>query len=178
MTAGGYTFRHVARMEWIKFRTLRSATWTLALGMAPTVALGVVAGYNTRNAGGDPTSNMLAGILVGQLITGVLGALAMTGEFDSGMAVATFTAIPRRGIVLAAKAVVWGVVFLVAGEVAVLAAFLGGTALLRASVPHPSLASPEVARAVLMTGGYLALTGLIGLGTGALLRRGAAATAT
>ena len=30
--AGHYRFRHVARMEWIKLRTLRSSWWTLAAG--------------------------------------------------------------------------------------------------------------------------------------------------
>jgi ABC-2 type transport system permease protein len=173
-----YTFRQAALMELRKARSLPAITWTLIIGMAATAALGVLAAYNTRNPGGDPTSNMLAGILVGQLITGVLGALAVTGEFDSGMAAATFAAIPRRSIVLAVKALVWGAVFLIAGEATVLAAFLGGTAVLRASVPHPSLASPQVLRAVLMTGAYLALTGLFGLGVGALIRRGAAAVAT
>ncbi|HTU72698.1 MAG TPA: hypothetical protein VMG38_04190 [Trebonia sp.] len=172
------TFLHAVTMELRKARSLPAITWTLIIGMVATAALGVLAAFNTRDPGGDPTSNMLAGILIGQLITGVLGALAITGEFDSGMAAVTFTAVPRRGVVLAAKALVWGVVFLVAGEVAVLAAFLGGTAVLRASVPHPSLASPDVLRAVLMTGAYLALTGLFGLGVGALIRRGAASVAT
>jgi hypothetical protein len=173
-----YTFWQVVRMELRKARSLPSVTWTLLIGMAATAALGVLAGYNTRDPGGDPTSNMLAGILLGQVITGVLGALAITGEFDSGMAAVTFAAIPRRRLVLAAKALVWGVAFLAAGEAAVLAAFLGGTAVLRASVPHPSLASPDVLRAVLMTGAYLALAGLIGLGTGALIRHGTATVAT
>ncbi|HUN36462.1 MAG TPA: hypothetical protein VMU95_31085 [Trebonia sp.] len=173
-----YTFRQAIAMESRKARSLPAISWTLIIGMVATAAFGVLAAYNTRNPGGDPTSNMLAGILVGQLITGVVGALAITGEFDSGMAAVTFTAIPRRSVVLAAKALVWGAVFLVAGEVTVLVTFLGGTAVLRASVPHPSLASPDVLRAVLMTGAYLALTGLIGLGTGALIRRGAAAVAT
>jgi len=178
MTADGYTFRHVAWMEWIKLRTLRSTTWTLSVGMAATVALGVVAGYNTRNAGGDPTNNVLAGVLVGQVITGVLGALAVTGEFGSGSITTTFGAVPRRGLVLAAKAVVWGVAFLVAGEAAVIASFLLGVAALRHGVPRPTLGSPDVLRAVLMSGAYLALTGLAGLGVGALLRHGAAAVAT
>jgi ABC-2 type transport system permease protein len=174
----GYTFRQAVGMELRKARSLPSVSWTLLIGMAATAALGVLAGHNTRNPSGDPTSNMLAGILLGQVITSVLGALAITGEFDSGLATVTFTAIPRRGLVLAAKALVWGLAFLATGEAAVLAAFLGGTAALRASVPHPSLASPGVLRAVLMTGAYLALTGLIGLGTGALIRHGAAAVAT
>ena len=29
-----YRFRHVARMEWIKLRTLRSVRWTLLLALA------------------------------------------------------------------------------------------------------------------------------------------------
>jgi ABC-type transport system involved in multi-copper enzyme maturation permease subunit len=172
-----YTFRQAVRMELRKARSLPPVTWTLLIGMVATAALGVLAGYNTRNPGGDPTSNMLAGALLGQVITGVLGALAITGEFDSGMAAVTFAAIPRRRLVLAAKALVWGVTFLAAGEAAVLAAFLGGTAVLRASVPHPSLSSPDVLRALLMTGAYLALAGLIGLGAGALVRHGAATVA-
>jgi hypothetical protein len=165
-------------MEWIKFRSLRSMTWTLALGMAATVALGVVTGSNTRDAGGDPTSNVLAGVIIGQLITGVLGTLAITGEFGSGSIRSTFGVVPRRWLVLAAKAVVCGTVFLVAGEVAVIASFLLGIAAVGHGVPHPSLGTPDVLRAVLMTGTYLALTGLIGLGVGALVRHGAAAVAT
>jgi hypothetical protein len=173
----GYTFRDVTRMEWIKLRSLPSARWTLLLGMIATAALGVVAGYNTRNAAGDPTSNVLAGVVLGQVITGVLGVLAITGEFGSGMIGATFGAVPRRGLVLAAKAAVWGGTFLAAGEAAVLVAFLAGTAVLRSGVPHPSLASADVARAVLMTGAYLALVGLMGLGVGAVLRHGGASIA-
>src|SRR5262252_10410277 len=119
----GYGFRHVARMEWIKMRSLRSVWWVLAGGMAASVALGVVAGCNTRNAGGDPTSNVLAGVIIGQVITGVLGVLAMTSEYSSGQIRVTFAAVPRRPLVLAAKALVWGAAFLVWGELAVFASF-------------------------------------------------------
>jgi ABC-type transport system involved in multi-copper enzyme maturation permease subunit len=170
-----YGFREAARMEWIKLRSLRSTRWVLAGGMVATVALGVVAGYNTRSVTGDPTSNVLAGTLVGQVITGVLGVLAMTSEYSSGLVRVTFAAMPRRGLVLAAKTAVFGLVCLVAGEITVIASFLGGMAALRSSVPHPSPGDPAVLRAVLMTGAYLALTGLAGLGTGAILRHGAAA---
>lgn len=171
----GYGFRQVARMEWIKLRSLRSVWWTLAGGMAATAAFGVIAGYNTRNAGGDPTSNVLAGVALGQVITGVLGVLAMTSEYSSGLIRMTFAAVPRRPLVLAAKALVYGLTCLVAGEIAVFASFIGGVAALRAPVPHPSLADGTVLRAVALTGAYLALTGLIGLGVGTILRHGAAA---
>ena len=173
--ARAYGSREAARMEWIKLRSLRSTRWVLAGGMVATVALGVVAGYNTRNVTGDPTSNVLAGALVGQVITGVLGVLAMTSEYSSGLVRVTFAAMPRRGLVLAAKTAVFGAVCLAAGEITVVASFLGGMAALRSSVPHPSLSDPAVLRAVLMTGAYLALTGLAGLGIGAILRHGAAA---
>jgi ABC-2 type transport system permease protein len=170
-----YGFPQAARMEWVKLRSLRSTRWVLAGGMAATVALGVVAGDNTRSVTGDPTSNVLAGVILGQVVTGVLGVLVMTGEYSSGLVRVTFAALPRRGLVLAAKAVVFGLVCLAAGELAVLASFLGGMAALRPEVPHPSLGDPAVLRAVLMTGAYLALTGLAGLGIGAILRHGAAA---
>ncbi len=174
----GYGFRDVARMEWIKMRTLRSTRWALAGGMAATVALGTVAGCSTRSVTGDPTSNVLSGVVLGQVITGVLGALAMTGEYSSGLIRVTLAAVPRRRLVLLAKAAVYGVTLLAAGEITMFASFLLGTAVLRPSVPHPSLSEGPVLRAVAMTGAYLALTGLTGLGVGAILRHSAAAVAT
>ena len=155
--AGRYGFRHAARMEWIKLRSLRSTTWVLAAGVAITIALGAVAGFNTRNPHGDPTSNILAGIAFGQVVFGVLGVLTMTGEYSSGMIGATLAAIPRLPLVLAAKAATYGLVALAAGEITTFGSFLGGTAVLRAPVPQSALSQPTVLRAVAMTGAYLAL---------------------
>ena len=90
----------------------------------------------------------------------------------------TFAAVPRRRLVLLAKAAVTGMVFLAVGELTMLAAFILETTALRSGAPHPSLGSPAVLRAVLMTGAYLALTGLTGLGLGAVIRHSAAAVAT
>lgn len=175
---GGFGFRQAARMEWIKLRSLRSTTWVLAGGIAVTIALGAVAGFNTRNPDGDPTSNVLSGVIFGQLVIGVLGVLVMSSEYSSGLIRSTLAAIPRRPLVLAAKAAVWGIVALATGELATFGSFLAGIAALRASVPHPSLAEPAVLRAVALTGAYLALVGLTGLGLGAIVRHSAAAVAT
>jgi fermentation-respiration switch protein FrsA (DUF1100 family) len=79
---------------------------------------------------------------------------------------------------LAAKAVVYGLTALAAGEITAFGSFLGGVPVLRASVPHPALSQSAVLRAVAMTGAYLTLVGLIGLGLGALIRHSAAAVAT
>lgn len=176
--AARYRFRNVAAMEWIKLRSLRSMTWVLAGGMAATIAIGITAGFNTRNAAGDPTSNFMSGIVLGQVVMGVLGVLLMTSEYSSGMVRGTLAAVPRRPMVLAAKAAVYGLVALVAGEIATFASFLGGVAALRTSVPHPALSQPSVLRAVVMSGAYLALTGLMGLGLGAIIRHSATAAAT
>src|SRR5215831_8698024 len=109
---GHYRFGHVARMEWIKLRSLRSTWWTLGITVCGATAMAVAIGINTRNAGGDLTNNALAGIVPGLLLTGVLGVLTMTGEYTSGMIRATLSAVPRRWLVLAAKAGVFGIVAL------------------------------------------------------------------
>ena len=41
-----YRFRHVARMEWIKLRTLRSVRWTLLFALAGMIGIGIAAGFN------------------------------------------------------------------------------------------------------------------------------------
>jgi ABC-2 type transport system permease protein len=175
MIRSGY--RGAVAMEWVKLRTLRSTTWVAGAGLALSVGLGVVAGYNTRNAGGDPTSNVLSGVILGQVVLGVLGVLVMTSEYSSGTIRGTLATVPRRPLVLAAKATVCAVAGLVVGEITTFASFLLGIAMLRPPVPHPSLGDPAVLRAVVLTGLYLALIGLTGLGIGAIVRHSPAGVA-
>ena len=99
-------FRHVARMEWIKLRTLRSVRWTLLFALAGMIGIGIAAGFNTRNPQGDVTNNILVGGALGSVLFAVLGVLVMTSEYSSGTIRATLAAIPRRPLVLAAKAAV------------------------------------------------------------------------
>ena len=141
--AGHYRFRHVARMEWIKLRTLRSTWWTLVLAAAGAIAMAIAIGLNTKNAAGDLTNNALAGVVPGLLLTGVLGVLVMTGEYSSGTIRATLAATPRRPLLLAAKAAVFGAVALAVGEAAAFTAFFAGGAALR---PRRTGARAEPAR--------------------------------
>jgi hypothetical protein len=145
---GHYGFRQAARMEWIKLRTLRSVKWALLVALAGMAGIGIAAGFNTRNAHGDVTNNILAGGALGQVVFAVLGVLVMTSEYSSGTIRATLAAVPRRPLVLAAKAAVFGAVALAAGELATFAGFLAGAAFVRAGVPHPSLSQPAVLRAI------------------------------
>jgi ABC-2 type transport system permease protein len=173
--AGRYRFRHVARMEWIKLRSLRSTWWTLAITAAGAMGIGGAVGINTRNAAGDLTNNALAGIIPSLLLIGVLGALAMTSEYSSGMIRTTLSAAPRRPLLLAAKAAVFGAVAVAVGEAASFIAFFAGGATLRHGIPAPSLTQPGVLRAVLLSGVSFGLIGLLGLGLGAIVRHSGAA---
>jgi len=173
--ASSYTFRNVARMEWIKLRTLRSVRWTLLLALAGMIGIGIAAGFNTQNPRGDVTNNILVGGALGSVLFAVLGVLVMTSEYSSGTIRATLAAIPRRPLVLAAKAAVWGTTALVAGELVTFAGFLAGAAFVHGGVPRPTLSQPDVLRAVVLSGVYLCLVGLIGLALGVIVRRAAAA---
>lgn len=175
---GHYRFGHVARMEWIKLRTLRSTRWSLLAALAGLIGIGIASGVNTRNPRGDVTNNILAGGALASLVFAVLGVLVMTSEYSSGTIRATLAASPRRPLVLTAKASVFGVAALITGELATFAGFLTGAAFVRTGVPHPALSQPAVLRAVALSGAYLSLVGLIGLALGAIVRHGAAAITT
>jgi ABC-2 type transport system permease protein len=174
---GHYRFAQAARMEWIKLRSLRSTWWALGATVAGAIGVAVAVGVNTKDAAADLTNNALAGIALGLLLTGVLGVLAITGEYSSGTIRATLAAIPNRPLVLAAKAAVFGAVALVVGEAAAFIAFFAGGAALPSRVPAPTLGQPGVLRAVILGGAGYGLIGLLGLGLGAIVRHTPAAIA-
>jgi ABC-2 type transport system permease protein len=64
-----------------------------------------------------------------------MGVLVMTSEYSSGLIRVTLATVPRRPLVLFGKALVFGAVCLLLGEVTVFAASSGGIAALRPSVP-------------------------------------------
>src|SRR5499427_6934045 len=175
--AGHYRFRHVARMEWIKLRTLRSTWWALAVTAAGGAVMAIVIWLNTISRSSDLTNNVLAGVVPGLLLIGVLGVLVMTTEYTSGMIRATLTAIPRRPLLLAAKAVVFGAAALVVGEAAAFLAFFAGGAAFRHGLSAPSLSQPGVLQAIVLGGASYCLIGLLGLGLSAIIRHTAAAIA-
>jgi ABC-2 type transport system permease protein len=177
---GRYGFRNVAQMEWLKLRSVRSTWWTLLVFAAGMIGLAILVMSRQHDSaslhpGFDPTNDSFAGLAIGQLALGVLGVLAVTSEFSSGMIRATFAATPRRPLVLAAKAAVVAAVALMAGEIMAFVAFGAGEAVLKSPIPHAALGQPGVLRAVLMAGAYPALIGLIGVGLGALIRHTAGA---
>jgi ABC-2 type transport system permease protein len=174
-TGAHYRFRHAARMEWVKLRSLRSTWWTLAITIAAAAGIAVAVGANTENATGDLTNNALAGISVGLLLIGTLGVVTATSEHTSGTIRPTLAAIPNRPLVLAAKAAVFGAVALATGEAAAFVSFLACRVALPAGVPGPALGQPGVLRAVVLGGAGYCLIGLLGLGFGTVVRHTALA---
>lgn len=156
--------------EWTKVRTVPGTGWLLAGVVALTVALGaLVAG--TMPAGGDPAKSALTGVVAGQAIVVVLGVATISGEYGTGMIRTTFTALPHRLEVLAAKAFVAAGLVLAAGAVAVMASVLVGDVLLPGGLP---LSGPVV-RAAAGSVLYLGLIALLSVGVAVLVRDAAAA---
>ena len=179
----GYGFRSAAAAEWLKLRSVRSTVWTAAVFAAGMIGLAILALGHLRygsfsaadRATFDPVEQGFAGLAIGQLAFGVLGALVITTEFSSGMIRATLAAVPNRPLLLAAKAAVLTAVTLAVGEILAFGAFAVGEAVLRSPAPHATLGQPGVLRAVLMAGAYPTLIALLALGLGAVIRHTAGA---
>ncbi|HEY8720095.1 ABC transporter permease subunit [Pengzhenrongella sp.] len=181
------TTPRVVLSEWVKFASLRSSWITILAALAVIIGFGALAaavasgdvqsarpGGDPGMAGLDPTSLSLAGAQLAQIIVGILGVLAVSGEYSSGMIRATLAAVPRRLPVLWGKVVVIGVVGLVVAVPAAFGAFFLGQSILGAGA-NAALSDDGVLREVLGTGVYLAAIGLLGLALGALLRHAAGA---
>lgn len=179
-----YGFAEAARMEWIKLRSLRSTWWLVAAALGAMVAAGAGVGLGYR--GHTPAAtvdqivdNSLGGAVLAQLFLGALGVMVVAGEYSSGTIRSTLAAVPRRGVVLAAKATVLGATAVVVGLVASLAGFAAGQlAIAGTAIPHAPLTDATTLRAVVLTGVYLGAMGLIGVGVGAVLRHTGGAIGT
>ena len=146
------------RAEWTKLVSLRSTRWTL---LVTAVGTFLVTWLATRSElhhsarwyrGFDPTNQSLSGLAIGSLALGVLGVLAISGEYGSGTIRSSMSAMPRRGVLLTAKVVVVGLGTLVIGEVLSFISFFEGQAVLSGGAPTATLAQPGVLRAVAPVG--------------------------
>ncbi len=173
-------FGAVLRAEWIKLRTVRSTSWTLAslvvLGAGLTV---LICGLNAEwlasgEADESPGSFITWGMMLAPIAAVVLGAMVATSEYSTGMIRSTFAAMPRRGSVLAAKAIVVSAVLFVVGTATAFLGYLGGNWFLdREGIGMPL--EGDVLRAMYGSGLYVAGVGLLTLAVGFLVRHTAAA---
>jgi len=125
--------------EWTKLRTLPGMFWLTVAAAALTIAVGAVAAgafscaarsCSAAVTGADPAKISLTGLDLGQALVAVLAVLCVGGEYHTGMIRVTFTAMPRRLLVLAAKAAVVTGLSLAAALAGVLGSVLVGRLLL------------------------------------------------
>jgi hypothetical protein len=125
--------------------------------------------------GGVPTE-LLAGTFAALIAVIAVGTMFITAEYRHRLILLTLAASPRRGRVLAAKAVVLGGATFAAGLAGAVAAVPLGERLARARgmyfFPVPW---PVVLRAELGTAAMLAAAAVLALAVGALVRRSAPA---
>ncbi|MFD3651893.1 ABC transporter permease [Streptomyces sp. 24-1644] len=190
-------FRDLLTAEWIKLWSLRSTYWVLGTG--PLAVLGINVNSALSNADRlahqpelppppppgfparpemlfdamstafvDPAWQLL------MVLAGTVGALAVFGEYTTGLIRTTFAAVPARAAVMAARASVLTVVMLVLGTVVAGASFGVTQAILR---DHHglSIGDPGALRAVVASALLAPVCALIGMAFGALVRHAAGA---
>jgi ABC-type transport system involved in multi-copper enzyme maturation permease subunit len=133
----------------------------------------------TGGAGVISIQRALLGTFFGLIPLIVVAAMFITGEYRRGLIRVSLTAAPRRGRLLAAKAVVIAAVGFVAGVVAAALALAVGTPVLRRTgIPVWPVSLLTEARMVVGTGALLALAGVLALAIAIIVRRSAPAITT
>lgn len=183
--ARGAGLRACLHAEWTKVRTQPGTFWLLAAAVALTAVVGAVTSAAVScpaaGCGQDPAKVSLTGVDLGQAVAAIIAILAVTGEYGTGMIRVTLAAVPRRGIVLAAKAAIVTGLVLGAGMVAVLASMLAGRLILPGrgltpahGYPPLGLTGPDL-RAAAGSVLYLVLVALLALGLAVAIRDSAVA---
>lgn len=171
--------RQALRAEWAKTWSDPFAICLFCALCVLTVAVSAVTTGISRSAttgcGQDPCG--FAGVYLGQAVAGLAGVLAIGGEYATGMISVTLTAMPRRGRLLAAKALVLAAPMLAASVLAVGASMLAGALILtgHGSAGEFAWAGPGLWRAAGFAALYLTLVALLGLGVTAAVRDAAVA---
>ena len=167
------------RAEWTKLRTLTGTAWLLAAAVVLTVGVSaaVVAATHQSSRGGDPTKLALAGIDLGQAVVAVLAVLTISEEYATGMILLTLTAMPRRLVLLAAKAANLAGLNLAAGILAVAGCLIAGRLMLPGAgfdaahgYPLVSITHGATLRAAAGSVLYLVLIALMALGIATAIR--------
>lgn len=182
------TFPRLVRSEWIKFTTVRSTWWSVALVIVLSVGLSLLMAASfasfAAEAAADrmPQGNAIAvqvivfSTVLTQLLAVILGAITVTGEYSTGMIRSTLTAAPGRAGAVLAKALVVGVTMFVTTIIvfaitAIVTAPILETNALDLGEPDTSL-MPLLGAAL-----FLSLVAMMGVGIGFVIRNGPGALA-
>lgn len=165
------TFFSVFRSEWSKLASLRSTWITAAIASLITIGISVLimAQYSGMKGYADKAANYLTvGSSFGQIAVAVLGALLITGEYSSGQIRSSLAAVPRRGRLFAAKALVVAIFSALLGLVTVTLTYLLSLPILGDKAG--SLSNPEYLGFFWGTAMAFAIIGLMAMSFGYILR--------
>jgi ABC-2 type transport system permease protein len=169
-------FGAVVRSEWTKLRSVRATWWCTALYLLVVGGSGWLAAASTdTSARADiAVQTALTGFGVGQLALVVLGVLAVSAEFASGMVLVSLTTVPRRTRLLLAKTVVVAVwCLLLSALLAVVCALAARTLTAVPGGVRPG--DPAVLRTLGLQVAAAGLVGVLSVALGAVLRSTAGA---
>ncbi|MFF0743982.1 ABC transporter permease subunit [Streptomyces sp. NPDC004111] len=161
--------------EWTKIRSVRSTLWTLGMMVVLVLGVGVMITLVLSSVAETPKNESpipvgFVGLLLGLIPVITLGVMTISSEYGTGMIRTTLTACPSRGRVLAAKSLVFALLTFVITLIvttlvsALMTAVLGGGA-----------STDLWLRATVGASAYTALTGLLSLAVGSLVRHSAGA---
>nr|BFD94151.1 hypothetical protein KitaXyl93_55110 [Kitasatospora sp. Xyl93] len=171
--------------EWIKLWSLRSTPWaflaTAALVLTSTVsiALGDVDEYARA---GEPQRELFrtlgplaeafpygaATMLI--IGAGAIGAITVLGEYTSGMIRTTFTAVPARSSVMAAKLAVVAVATTLFGAGVALASYGAAQVVLSRQDLAVGLGHPGILRLIVASALLAPIAALVGMAVAAVVR--------
>ncbi|MFE7131138.1 ABC transporter permease [Streptomyces sp. NPDC057638] len=168
----------VLQSEWTKIRTVSSTSWTLVAAFIVTVAMGagLAALMNAtfddmskeEQLTFDPTLISFSGMILGQLAMVVFGVLVVGTEYSSGMIRTSLAAVPQRATFFFSKVGVATALALGVGVLTAFVSFFVGQSIL--GDHGTTIGEPDVLRAVVGAGVYMALIALLSMGVTMMLR--------
>jgi hypothetical protein len=178
-------FGDLMAAEWIKVRSLRSTFGITGFGVVFAVVAAWWQGHHVKVAPGAAASFNALIYPYDQLtwsfltvLAATFGALAITGEYSSGLIRTTFTAVPARRRVILAKCLTVALSMAVFGLIASLASlYVAGNAL-AGQLSGLSLGQGPALRAALLSAALPVLGSQVGIAIGALIRHPLGAVGT
>ncbi|MFG2295637.1 ABC transporter permease [Streptomyces sp. NPDC048603] len=165
---------HAVASEWTKLVSVRSTMFTLGSLVLVVTGIGGLAVTQTASADYEQmpfTGPAMFGLMVGQVSVIVLGVLAISSEYGTGLIRTTLTAAPDRNRVLTAKYIVFSTVAY--ATVAASVFLVGVAAALVHSGRGAGVHSASEWSGALAGSLYVTLLGVLALAVGALVRHSA-----
>ncbi|WNI29464.1 ABC transporter permease subunit [Streptomyces sp. ITFR-6] len=180
------SFADLLAAEWLKMWSLRSTPWLYVITAPAVIAFNAGTAYDHykywyQHDGQSRTSFVANGIplvdaftansaMVLVLALATIGALSVTGEYGTGLIRTTFTAVPARRSVMAAKVLVLATVTTVFGALGSAASFASAQAILSGRDASVSLGHPDALRVVVASALLAPVAALAGLAIGSVIR--------